>query len=41
MAMSELSPVNGFEWVEDRYKIDEDFIKKTMIKIVTKDIFLK
>ena len=27
-AMSEPLPVNGFEWMEDLSKIDEDFIKK-------------
>ena len=27
-AMSEPSPVNGFDWMEDLSKIDEDFIKK-------------
>ena len=27
-AMSELLPVNGFKWMEDLSKIDEDFIKK-------------
>ena len=26
-AMSEPQPVNGFEWLEDFSKIDEDFIK--------------
>ena len=26
-AMSEPQPVNGFEWLEDLPKIDEDFIK--------------
>ena len=25
--MSEPLPVNGFDWMEDRSKIDEDFIK--------------
>ena len=39
-AMSEPLPVNGFEWMQDLSKIDEDFIKKTMIKIVIKDIYL-
>ena len=33
-------PFNGFDWIEDLFKIDEDFIK-TMIKIAIKDIFLK
>ena len=27
MGMSEPQPVNGFEWLEDLSKIDEDFIK--------------
>ena len=39
--MSEPLPVDGFEWMEDLSKIDEDFIKKTMMKIVIKDIYLK
>ena len=39
-AMSEPLPVDGFDWVEDLSKIDEDF-RKTMIKIVVKDIYLK
>ena len=40
-AMSKSLPVNGFDWIEDLSKIDEDFTKKTMIKIVIKDTFLK
>ena len=40
-AMSEPLPVDGFDWIKDLSKIDEDFIKKTMTKIVIKDIFLK
>ena len=28
LAMSELLPVSGFDWMEDLSKIDEDFIKK-------------
>ena len=39
-AMSEPLPVDGFDWVEDLSKIDEDFIK-TMIKIVIKNVLLK
>ena len=39
-AMSEPLLVDGFEWMEDLSKIYEDFIKKTMIKIVIKDIYL-
>ena len=27
-AMSEPLPVNGFDWIKDLSKIDEDFIKK-------------
>ena len=27
-AMSEPLPVNGFEWMQDLSKIDEDFVKK-------------
>ena len=38
--MSEPLPVDVFEWMEDLSKIYEDFIKKTMIKIVIKDIYL-
>ena len=38
--MSELLPVDGFDWIKDLSKINEDFIK-TMIKIVIKDICLK
>ena len=38
--MSEPLPVDGFEWMEDLSKIYEDFIKKTMIKIGIKDIYL-
>ena len=34
-------PVDGFDHIKDLSKIDEDFIKKTLIKIVIKDIFLK
>ena len=40
-AMSEPLPVDGFKWVKNQSKIDEDFIKKTMMKLVIKDIFLK
>ena len=39
-AMSEPLPVNGFDWMEDLSKIDQDFIKTTM-KIAIKDIYLK
>ena len=34
-------PVDVFDHIKDLSKIDEDFIKKTLIKIVIKDIFLK
>ena len=40
-AMSEPLPVDGFDRIKNLSKIDEDFIKKTMVKIVIKDIFLK
>ena len=40
--MSEPLPVNGFDWVEDLSKIDEDFIKNYDVDmILIKDIFLK
>ena len=39
-AMSQKFPVNGFKWVKNVSKIDEDFIK-TMMKIAIKDIYLK
>ena len=41
-AMSQKLPVNGFKWVkqEELSKFNEDF-KKTMMKIVIQDIFLK
>ena len=38
--MSEPLPVDGFKWMKDLPKIDEDFIK-AMMKIVIKDIYLK
>ena len=43
-AMSQKLPVDGFEWVgkkEDLLKFNASFIKKTMIKTVIMDIFLK
>ena len=40
-AMSQKLPVNVFEWVKNLSKFNEDFIKKSMIKIVIQDIFLK
>ena len=39
-AMSEPLPIDGFDWIIDLSKINEDFMK-AMIKIVIKDIFLK
>ena len=38
--MSELLPVNGFDWMGDLSKIDEDFIKN-YDKDSDNDIFLK
>ena len=32
--MSEKLPVVGFEWLDDISEIDENFIKKIMMKIV-------
>ena len=39
--MPQKLPVNGFKWVKNVSKIDEDFIKKSMMKIVIKDIYLR
>ena len=39
-AMSQKLPVNGFKWVKDVSKFNEDFVK-TMMKMVVRDIFLK
>ena len=39
--MEQNLPVGGFKWVKDVSRIDEDFIKKTMKKIVISAIFLK
>ena len=39
-AMSQKLPVNGFRWVNDVSRFNEDFIKIT-IKIVMQDISLK
>ena len=39
-AMSQKLPVNGFRWVNDVSRFNEDFIKITM-KIVMQDISLK
>ena len=38
--MSQKLPVNKFEWIKDNSQFNEDF-KKTLIKKVMKDIFLK
>ena len=38
--MSQNLPVNNLEWIEDFSKLNEDFIKN-MMKKVMKDIFLK
>ena len=40
LAMSQKLPVNGFKWVKNLSKFNEDFIK-ILMKIVIKDIFLK
>ena len=41
MAMSQKLPVSGFKWKKNTFKFNERFTKKTAMKIVTKDIFLK
>ena len=33
--------VNNFEWIEDGFRFNQDFIKKTIMKKVINDIFLK
>ena len=38
--MSQNLPVNNLEWIEDFSKLNEDFIKNIMKKVM-KDIFLK
>ena len=40
-AVLQKMPVNGFEWVEDIFEFNEDFIKKTIMKKVVKDFFSK
>ena len=40
-AISQKLPVNNFEWIKDTSQFNEDFVKKTKIKKVMKDIFLK
>ena len=39
-AMSQKLPINGFKWVKNLSKFNEDFIKN-MMKIAIQDIFLK
>ena len=41
MAMSQELPIFNFKWAEDTSQLNEDFIKKTILKKVKKDIFLK
>ena len=38
--MSEPLPVDGFDWIKDLSKVNEDFIKN-LIKLVIKDVFFK
>ena len=38
--MSQKLPINNFNWIEDTFQFNEDFIK-TIIKKVIQDIFLK
>ena len=33
-AMSQMLPVNNFEWINDTNQFDEDFIKNTMKKVM-------
>ena len=40
-AMLQKLPVNSFEWIEDTFHFNEDFIKKTIMKKVIKDVFSK
>ena len=40
-AMSQKLLVNNFEWIEETSQFNEDFIKKTIMNKVMKDIFLK
>ena len=39
--MPQKLPVNNFEWIKETSQFNEDFIQKTMMKKVKKDIFLK
>ena len=41
LAMSQKLPVDNFEWIKDTSQFNEDFIKKTIMKKVMKDIFWK
>ena len=41
LAMSQKQPVDNFEWIKDTSQFNEDFIKKTIMKKVMKDIFWK
>ena len=38
--MSQQLPVNNFEWISDTSQINEDFIKKTIMKKLMNDTFL-
>ena len=38
--MSQMHPINNFEWIEETYAFNEDFIKAIMTKVM-KTIFLK
>ena len=40
-AMPQKLPVSNFEWIKDTFQFNEDFIKKTIMKKVIKDVFLK
>ena len=40
-ATSQKLPVNNFDWIKDTSQFNEDYIKKTTMKEVMKDIFLK
>ena len=37
--MSQELPIFNFKWAEDTSQLNEDFIKKTILKKVKKDIF--
>ena len=40
-AMPQKLPVSNCEWIKDTFQFNEDFIKKTIMKKVIKDVFLK